>query len=105
MGATAPGTTSINYQVVVWNIATGKELLTIPRQREAIATVGLSQNGSLLAFGSSDGTVKVWSTTTAMQHSTFQGDTGPVRSVAISPDGKMLAAAGKSGTIHLWNLE
>jgi WD40 repeat protein len=105
IGATAPGTNFVYHQVVVWNMATGNELFTIPRQREGIATVALSPNGRLLAFGSSDGTVKVWSTTTAMQHSTFQGDTGPVRSVAISPDGKLLAAAGKSGTIHLWNLE
>ena len=82
--------------------ATGLELLTLKGHNDSVQGVAFSQNGTLVASASYDGTVKVWDTTTGKESLTLKGHTEPVRSVAFSPDGKRLASASGE-TIKLWD--
>lgn len=93
------------YEVTIWELATGKQIATLPGHTNHIPTVAFSPDGSLLASGSWDGTVKLWQVATGTEIATFQGDIGRILSVTISPDSKTLAAAGQTGTIQLWNLK
>ncbi|HLJ92481.1 MAG TPA: WD40 repeat domain-containing protein [Gemmataceae bacterium] len=93
------------YEVSLWELATGKQILTLQGHTQHIPSVAFSPDGSLVASGSWDGAVKLWQVATGTEIATFRGDTGPILSVAISFDSKMLAAAGQSGKIQLWNLK
>ena len=46
--------------IKVWNLKTAQKLQTIPTDLASIRSLALSHDGTLLAVGSTDGTVKIW---------------------------------------------
>ena len=64
-----------------------------------------SRDGSLLASGSFDGTVKLWDVATQDYIAALEGHTDGVWSVAFSPDGSLLATASSDSTVKLWNVQ
>ncbi len=52
-------------------------------------------NGTYVATGSSDRTVRLWSVKDARTVRLFQGHRSGVMALAFSSDGKLLASAGK----------
>jgi WD40 repeat protein len=70
----------------------------------SVLAVGYSPDGTLLASGGWDGTVRLWNPRTGVEVSVLTGHVGPVRSIAFAPDGTMLASAGRDRTIRLWDV-
>lgn len=62
-----------------------------------INSIMFSPDGSLLATGSTDKTIKLWDATTGREIRTFTGHTTSVNCVAFTPDGKTLISG--SGTL------
>ena len=58
---------------------------------------------TLLASGSSDGTVKLWDVETQTNIATLEGHTAAVFSVAFSPNRMLLASGSFDGTVKLWD--
>jgi WD40 repeat protein len=59
------------------------------------------KDSHILAWGSTDGTVKVWNKSTN-ETRTLRGHTSWVESVAFSPDGEWIAPASLDGTVKIW---
>jgi RNA polymerase sigma factor (sigma-70 family) len=106
----------------LWDTATGKELaVLIPLKRPAlpppgfqpppehvpVRAVAFSPDGSLLATGGQDGTVKFWEVAKRSERATPKPaaaqPAGAVLALAFRPDGEVLAvAAGKA--VRLWEV-
>ena len=66
--------------------------------------VAFNHDGTLLASGSLDKTVKLWDVTTGRLQATLEGHDHAVHSVAFSNDGKLLASASYDHTLKLWDI-
>ncbi|KAI9207434.1 WD40-repeat-containing domain protein [Polychytrium aggregatum] len=70
---------------------------------EAILSVCFSPDGSQLATGSGDTTVRIWDLNTETPQFTLTGHKNWVQHVAWAPDSSMLASGGMDTSIRLWN--
>jgi WD40 repeat protein len=63
-----------------------------------------SPDGSLLALGSHDNTVRVWNVQTGQCENTLKGHSDLVNSVVLSPDGSRVASGSSDRTVRVWDI-
>jgi WD40 repeat protein len=68
-----------------------------------VTAVAISRDGTLLASGSFDNTVRLWDPRTGRALQMLEGHTGMVSAVAISRDGTLLASGSGDETVRLWD--
>ncbi|GLC40463.1 hypothetical protein PLESTB_001572700 [Pleodorina starrii] len=76
---------------------------SIPGHSEAVLSVNFSPDGSRLASGSGDTTVRFWDLNTQLPKHECKGHKNWVLVVAWSPDGRYVASGDMNGLIHLWD--
>jgi WD40 repeat protein len=80
------------------------DLLTLTAHADAVNGVAYSPDGTRLASGSSDGSVRVWNVTTGQEVlPPLRGHEDQIYAVAYSPDGRTLASAGDDMTVRVWD--
>lgn len=90
--------------ILIWDIADVKQLLTLKGHTETVWCAVYSPDGKTLASGSNDDTVRLWDANKGHLLRTFKGHTNNVTSVAFSPDGRRLASASWDKTVKLWDI-
>lgn len=78
-------------------------LQTYEGQSGWVRSMAFTPDGSVLASGSDDKTVRLWSPATGTLTRTLQGHLGPIYSVAFSPDGRLLASGSGDKTVCIWD--
>ena len=91
--------------IYLYDVATFRELALFTGHTDWIDCVVFSPDGTMLASGAADRTVKLWDIATRTNIATFEGHTDRLESVAFSPDGKILASGARDNTIKLWDVE
>ncbi|MGE4168377.1 MAG: hypothetical protein AB7E68_02420, partial [Candidatus Babeliales bacterium] len=82
-----------------------KLLQTLTGHTDSVFSVAWSPDGTKLASGSWDKTIKIWNAQTGTELQTLTGHTGFVHSVAWSPDGTKLASGSYDKTIKIWDAQ
>ncbi|MCL5991444.1 MAG: choice-of-anchor D domain-containing protein [Bacteroidetes bacterium] len=87
-------------------IAYGSLIHTFRGHNGFVSSVAFSPDGTKLASGSNDETVKLWDIITGDQVKSLTGHTDVIRCVAYSPDNTMFASASEyyDKTIKLWDV-
>jgi hypothetical protein len=70
---------------------------------DSFYAVAISPDGSLVASGSDDSTVKLWDVTTGQLLRMLEGHQEAVLSVSFSGDGRVVASGSDDGTVKLWD--
>ncbi len=82
---------------------------TLTGHSDTVQSLAISPDGTTLATGSLDHTIKLWNLATGELLSTLTGHSSVVLSLAFSPDGKTLASASnmefQDGNIKLWDVD
>ena len=69
-----------------------------------VTSVAFSPDGTIVASGAADGTVKLWDMATHTNIATLEEHANAVSSVAFSPDGTIVASGAADGTVKLWDM-
>ncbi|MHC5540747.1 WD40 repeat domain-containing protein, partial [Singulisphaera rosea] len=95
----------------VWELASGKEVVTLRDHKETTRDLAFSPDGRYLASGggghnftTNDPTVRLWDLATGREVGRFERHRGPVNAVAFSPDGRSLISASDDATAMTWDV-
>jgi WD40 repeat protein len=75
---------------------------TLTGRRNRVSAAAIAPDGTWLAAGSQDGTVRVWDAA-GRERAAFAGHRNRVSAVVIAPDGSWLATGGQDGTVRIWD--
>ena len=88
----------------LYNAHTGAEMALITGHTRYVFAVSFSPDGSTLASGSWDNTIRLWDVSSGQEKDTLTGHTRRVTAVSFSPDGSTLASGSWDNTIRLWDV-
>jgi WD40 repeat protein len=100
----AAGTLNGPGEVVVWELATGKESRPRHMNRPGVVCLAYSQDNKVLAAGTQDGLVHLWDADTLKPIRQLKGHQNLIEALAFTADSKTLASASRDKTIRLWDV-
>ena len=79
-------------------------IATLDAHTNWVTSVAFSPDGTMIASGSGDRTVKLWDVATQREIATLEAHRNVVYSVVFSPDGTMIASGSDDNTVRLWDV-
>ena len=77
----------------------------LPGHEAPVLSLQFSPDGTIVASGSGDHTLRLWDMYTSTPISVCKGHTGNVQAVSWAPDGQKVASGGKEGGLRIWDRE
>jgi WD40 repeat protein len=95
----------LHDKIKIWEPDTQEEISELQHTGDIIS-LAFSQDGTLLATGSTEGTVIMWKSdgTNFLQTGSLLRLNGYARFLAFSPDNKWLAGGGSTSYAYLWDI-
>ena len=89
----------------LWDTDTGELIATFPGHLNGIVALSFSPDGSTLASGSTDGTIKFWNAKTGeLLPISITEHTKWIKAVSFSEDNSALVSVAFNGIIDFWDL-
>ncbi|MBK7935779.1 MAG: PD40 domain-containing protein [Lewinellaceae bacterium] len=98
-------TASEDNTAKIWDLNTGKNVLTLERHKASVEGIAFSPDGKWLATASEDSSAVIWDLQTGKPRNILRGHENSVSCIAFSPDGKKLATGSHDNFIMIWNAE
>ena len=90
--------------IIILDAITGTRRSVFSGHTDGVLSLAFSPDGTLLASGSKDNTIKVWDIQTGGDINTFRSDDHQPCSVSISPDNITLASGSHKNAVCLWDI-
>ena len=97
-------TASDDKTIRLWQVDTGKNILTLRGHVDALRRVQYSADGKTLISVSAGHMIKLWDFAMGTDLATCELPADFRHSIAIAPDGKTAASTNEHGTIKLWDI-
>ncbi|MFB9431922.1 nSTAND1 domain-containing NTPase [Streptoalloteichus tenebrarius] len=85
----------------LWDVATRRQVAVMP---VPASTVAFSPDGTMIATGHADATVRLWDAATRAPRATLTGHQNYIWDIAFSGDGRSVATASEDGTVRVWDV-
>lgn len=102
--ATGGGRGDRRAEVFLWDANNWTFLRRLRERSFVVLSLAFSPDGTVLATGSREDTVRLWNVESGKENVTLRGHSYRVQDVAFSPNGEIIAAAGPDGAITIWTL-
>jgi WD40 repeat protein len=100
-------TASLDKTARIWDVETGIQLAELPGATKGINTARFSKDGSMVAVGSRDGSVRLWDVTDIARGARFlyslEGHREDINSVTFDPSGTLIVSTSDDRTARLWS--
>ncbi|MFH1832035.1 MAG: hypothetical protein ABH827_04530 [bacterium] len=90
--------------ITIWNVETGKCIANLTGLDSQASSIACNSQGTILASGSSDGTVKLWDVSTWKCLKTIKDQIG-LYSIALNNKGTLLATRSFGGKIMVYEIK
>ena len=102
-GITARTENAANRSAIVWDAATGKELLTLRVHSQEVSSIAFSPDGKRIATNDQDHAATVWDSHTGQELLTLKGHGAPIDSVAFDWDSSYIVTGSADNTARVWD--
>jgi WD40 repeat protein/transcriptional regulator with XRE-family HTH domain len=94
-----------DQDVVLWEVATGRELHRLTGHSDGARPVGFTDGGRQIVTWGYEGTARVWDVNSGSLLRVLAGHTDAIFDATLSPDKRFLVTTGQDATVRIWNLK